>query len=419
MNLLRNLPRARPLAAVFQPEARLRRRRLFVCLIIAAFVLAFAAFLPIAANAEEEEGNGDTLLGNAEETLDALDLSALEAYLDTLSEQQRALFGEDVRDKILSVLNGDFALDYSDVFSAIAGLLFDDLAVLLPTFCLICSIVILCGILDRFKSSFAERGTEKIIHFVCYSAVLVLILSSLAGVIADTADAVSSMQVQMQAVFPVLLTLIATSGGSVSVAVYQPAVLFLSEVIVRIVTAVVFPLAGLMCVLRMAGHMSGEIRLKNFCALFASVIKWLLGITLTAFSVFLTVQGITSATYDGFSFKAIKYTVSNTVPIVGGFVGGGLDLVVAGSVLIKNSVGICSVLLMAVVLAVPLVQLAAYQLFLKLAAAVAEPAGSAGTAEFLSSLSGTVNYYTAGLICCAFMYFITVLLLICSSNAMF
>ena len=404
---------------VFGRGGMISRRRVMAFALAALCVLVVSVFFPLAVSGEEDGSEGDDLLGNAEETLDALDLSALQEYLDSLSEQQKALFGADVHDKILSVISGDFALNYSDVLSAVVGLLFDDLAVLLPTFCLICSIVILGGILDRFKSSFAEQGTAKLIHFVCYSAVLVLILSSLAGVIVDTTDAVSSMQAQMQAVFPLLLTLIATSGGSVSVAVYQPAVLFLSEVIVRIITAVVFPLAALMCVLRMAGHMSSEIRLKNFCALFASVIKWLLGITLAAFSVFLTVQGITSATYDGFSFKAIKYTVSNTVPIVGGFVGGGLDLVVAGSVLIKNSVGICSVLLMAIVLAVPLVQLAAYQLFLKLAAAVAEPVGSAGTAEFLSSLSGTVNYYTAGLVCCSFMYFITVLLLICSSNAMF
>ena len=395
-----------------------RRKRIFCISILVLLVLSL--FVPITASAAEEGESGeDALLGSVQEMLGDLDLQELERYLDSLSDQQKELFGEGFKDKVASVVNGDFSLDYSDVLSALSGLFFKDLAILLPTFCLICSITILCGILDRFKSSFAERGTARLIHFVGYAAILVLILSTLAGVIVDTTDCVRSMQTQMQAVFPVLLTLVATSGGTVSVAVYQPAVLFLSEAIVRIVTAVVFPLAGLMCVLHMAGNMSSEIRLKNFCALFASIIKWLLGITLAAFSVFLTVQGITSATYDGFSFKAIKYTVSNTVPIIGGFVGGGLDLVIAGSVLIKNSLGICSVLLMAIVIAVPLVQLAAYQLFLKLSAAVAEPVGSAGTAEFLSKLSGTVNYYTAGLVCCAFMYFITVLLLICSSNALF
>ena len=57
--------------------------------------------------------------------------------------------------------------------------------------------------------------------------------------------------------------------------------------------------------------------------------------------------------------------------------------------------------------------------FLKLAAAVAEPVGDARIASFLSSLSGTVNYFTAGLLAVGFMYFVTMLLLICSSNALF
>ena len=122
---------------------------------------------------------------------------------------------------------------------------------------------------------------------------------------------------------------------------------------------------------------------------------------------------------DGLSFKAAKYAVSNSVPIVGGFLGSGFDLLAAGSVLIKNSLGSCGLVLLAAVIGVPLVQLIAYNLFLKLSAAVVEPVGDAAIADFLSSLSGTVNYFTAGLLAIGFMYFVTVLLLICSSNALF
>lgn len=145
----------------------------------------------------------------------------------------------------------------------------------------------------------------------------------------------------------------------------------------------------------------------------------MLGISLTVFTVFLTVQGITSATYDGFSFRAAKYAIGNTVPIIGGFLSGGLDILIAGSVLVKNSLGSCCILLFAAVIAVPLIQLAVYNLFLKLSAAVTEPVGDNKITGFLSSLSSTVNYFTAGLLCVGFMYFMTLLLLICSSNSLF
>lgn len=364
------------------------------------------------------EGSED-LNGSMEEVIDHLDTEKLQEYLDSLTQEQREAFGNNFAEKLKSLITGDFSLDYGSIFSALSGIFFDQISGLLPVFCVICAVSVLCGILGRFKSSFAERGTSKMIFFVGYSAVLVLILTSLSGIVQDCGSTVHSLQAQMQAIFPVLLTLIATSGGSVSVAVYQPAVLFLSEIIVDIVAGIVFPLAAMICVLNMVGNMSQEIKLKNFSNLFAAVIKWVLGLSLAAFTVFLTVQGITSATYDGLSFKAAKYAVSNTVPIIGGFLGSGFDLVIAGSVLIKNSVGSCGIFLLVIVLIVPLVQLIAYNLFLKLAAAVTEPIGDAGISNFLSSLSGTVNYFTAGLLAVGFMYFITVLLLICSSNTLF
>ncbi len=387
--------------------------------VLCAVLLAFGClFTGLPVQAQEEQENTD-LNANIEDILQDLDVEALQEYLDTLTQEQKEALGGDVLEVLRSLVTGEYSLDYGNALSALAGMVFDKLSGLLPAFCIICSVSILCGILGKFKSSFSEKGTSHIIFFVGYCTVLVLILTSLAGVIKDCADTVSSLQRQMQAIFPILLTLIATSGGSVSVAVYRPAVLFLSESVVSIIVSVVFPLASLMCVLNMVGNMSGELKLKNFCAFFASVIKWTLGISLTAFTVFLSVQGITSATYDGFSFKAAKYAVSNTVPIIGSFLGSGFDLVIAGSVLIKNSLGACGIFLLAIVIAVPLVQLVAYNLFLKLAAAVTEPMGDEKVSSFLSSLSGTVNYFTAGLLAVGFMYFITILLLICSSNALF
>lgn len=394
---------------------------LCVCLLLAALLLTFP-FLPASAaepEGEAAEGAQEELLGNIEEMLGGLDTDALQSYLDSLTEAQREAFGGSVTDKILAVISGDYAVDYDSALGAIGGLVFDGLIGMLPAFCSICAVAILCGLLGSFRSSFAEGGTARVIYFVGYAAILVLLLSSLTDVIGGGIAAVGSMQAQMQAVFPLLLTLMATSGGSVSVAVYRPAVLFLSEGIVSVVAGIVFPLASLICVLHMVGNMSAQVRLQNFSALFASVIKWVLGVALAAFTVFLTVQGITSATYDGLSFKAAKYAVSNSVPIIGGFLGSGFDLVVAGSVLIKNSVGSCGIILLALVVLPPLIQLVVCNLFMRLSAAVVEPIGEPGFSGVLASLGGAVNYFTAGLLAVGFMYFITMLLLVCSSNTLF
>ena len=79
-------------------------------------------------------------------------------------------------------------------------MLFEGLTGLLPAFCTVCAVAILCGLLVRFRSSFAENGTVRVIGFVGYAAILVLVLSSLTGIVSDCASAVGSMQRQMQAV---------------------------------------------------------------------------------------------------------------------------------------------------------------------------------------------------------------------------
>lgn len=397
----------------------IRKKKLCFFTAALALLLLFACFIPVTVYADQTS-ESEKLQDSIGELLEELDLEALENYLNSLTSEEKQFFGSgSITEKISAVISGDFRMDYDNFLAALGGLIFDGIKEMLPVFAVICAVAILCGLIKMFQSSFLNEGTAKIIFFIGYAAVLVLILTSLVNVIGDCYGSVRSMQKQMQAVFPVLLTLIATSGGSVSVAVYQPAVVFLSEIIVHLISAVVLPLSIMLVVICMVGNMSDEIKLNNFAALFKSINKWVIGISITVFSVFLTIQGITSATYDGLSFKAAKYAISNSVPIVGGFLSGGFDLLMAGSVLIKNALGSCSLLLLASAILLPFVQLLVFSLFLKLTAAVTEPVGEGKISGFLNSLSGIINYFIAGILAVAFMYFITLLLLICSSNTLF
>ena len=103
------------------------------------------------------------------------------------------------------------------------------------------------------------------------------------------------------------------------------------------------------------------------------------------------------------------------MPIVGGFLSGGIDLVLAGSALIKNALGSFAVFLLFGALLRPVLLIAAFQLFLRLCAAATEPAG--GTiSSFLSRLAADSGFFLAGLLCVAFLYFLTLVLLVCSSG---
>ena len=395
---------------------KLRGRRLAPLLIaLFASVLLLLCFSgnPVAASAytSEEQEALDRLEEEVEELLGALDTDELQAYLDSFDEYR----GKDVKEMLASLVTGDLALEYDSLFEAVLGLVWEEGRAMLPAFAVILAVAVLCGILNSAKNGFLQGTMSDIIHFVAYVSVGAVILAVLTNVLQTGFSAIAQMQKQMQIVCPILLTLMAASGGAVSAGVFRPAVAFLSSGICELFTAVVLPTSVVVIALTFAGNLSPEVRCEKLGGLFKSVNKWLIGLTLGLFTLFLTVQGIASAQYDGISLRTIKYLVSGSVPIVGGFLSGGVDLVLAGSSLIKSALGSFSVFLLFATILRPVLLFAAFQLFLRLCAAATEPVGGK-ISSFLSSLANDCGFFVAGLLCVAFLYFLTVILLVCSAG---
>ena len=395
---------------------KLRGRRFALLLIVFfASVLLLLCFSgnPVTASAytSEEQEALDRLEEEVEELLGSLDTDELQAYLDSFDEYR----GKDVKEMLASLVTGDFALKYDSLFEAVLGLLWEEGRAMLPAFAVILAVAVLCGILNSAKNGFLQGTMSDIIHFAAYVSVGAVILAVLTNVLQTGFSAIAQMQKQMQIVCPILLTLMAAGGGAVSAGVFRPAVAFLSSGICELFTAVVLPTSVVVIALTFAGHLSPEVRCEKLGGLFKSVNKWLIGLTLGLFTLFLTVQGIASAQYDGISLRTIKYLVSGSVPIVGGFLSGGVDLVLAGSSLIKSALGSFSVFLLFATILRPVLLFAAFQLFLRLCAAATEPVGGK-ISSFLSSLANDCGFFVAGLLCVAFLYFLTVILLVCSAG---
>ena len=396
---------------------RKRNRRftiLFALLVVVILVFCQTGTVNASAYTAEEQAALDRLEEQVEDLLASLDTAELEEYLQTLSQFD----GKDVREMLADLVTGDYALEYDTMWESVLALVWEEGRAMLPAFAVILAVAVLCGILNSAKSGFLQSSMSDIIHFVSYISVGAVVLAVLTNILQAAFSAIADMQRQMQIVYPLLLTLMAASGGAVSAGVFRPAVAFLASGICELFTAVVLPTSIVVVALTFAGNLSPDVRCEKLGGLFKSVNKWLIGLTLGLFTLFLTVQGIASAQYDGLSLRAVKYLVSGSVPIVGGFLSGGVDLVLAGSALIKNALGSFSVLLLFASVLRPLLLFAAFQLFLRLCAAATEPVGGK-ISSFLTSLANDCGFFIAGLLCVAFLHFLTILLLVCSSGVIF
>ena len=348
------------------------------------------------------------------ELIGELDLEAFQEYIDSLGTISSGNVGE----RLIAYIKGE-EFDYGNFFQEIFQVLFEGIREMLPAFACIAAISLLSGVISSLQSSSNMHTSAEMIFLISFAAALIPLLGVLTECFKETLDSVSAMQKQMQIVYPLMLTLMSASGGSVSVAVCRPAVAFFSNAIVSVISSVVLPLTIVIIAFSVAGNLTKELKIGKFSAFFKSINKWIIGVCVSVFGLFFTLQGLTASTYDGVVRRAAKYAIGNGVPIVGGFLSGGFDLAVAGSVLIKNSLGSMSIFLMVSVLFEPLLLLLGVNLLLRFTAAVTQPFGDSSISNFLGETAENLHYCTAGLLFTAFMYFLTIVMMVSVSEALF
>lgn len=403
-------------------EACVKKRRRCCGRCSLLFLLFFALLLSIGtarsdivcADGGAEQAAIEQLTLTIEELIASLDTADLEAYLKTLSDFK----GVSLKDKLLSLITGDYALDYSSLGESIFHFVAEEAQTALPAFAVILAVALLCGVLNSFKNGFLHSAMTDIINFVGYIAAGAVVFSCLVDVLKSGFSAVLNMKRQMELVYPVLLTLMAASGGGASAAMYRPAVAFMSGAITNLFSTLVMPIAIVSILLSFLGNLHEDVRTGKLGEFFKSVSKWIIGLALGIFGIFLSVQGIAAAQYDGIGLRAARYVISGSVPIVGGFLSGGVEIVIAGSALIKNALGSFALFMLFGAVLRPVLLFAAFQLFLRLSAAATEPAGGK-ISPFLSRLAGDSGYFLAAILCVGFLYFLTLLLMIFSTGVMY
>ena len=353
---------------------------------------------------------------SVEELLNELDISALSEYFDTMTEDQKAFFGSSLKAWLGKVAKGEFKFEYSSFMKYLLSTLGGALGSVLPILLSIIAIAVTISFVGGIKGGFASKSTDTLVNFAGITLVSVLILVEIYGAIGDVRSLVSSIRTQTEIVFPILFTLMTALGASGSIAIYQPAVAVFAFSITELVTTIALPALIVAIVFSVVGNLSGTVKLGGAAKFCISAAKWVLYTTFFLFLAFLSVQGITAAIYDNVSVRAAKFAMSKYIPVIGVYLSEGFNVILAGSVLIKNAVGLTAVVVLLMMVLPVLIKIIAVSLSLKLAGAITEPFEGGKITSLLNSVSSGVNLLIAVVCGLAFLYFIFLILLIASGN---
>lgn len=386
------------------------RIKLIVFLILTALLI----FIITGTVAFADEG--DELNGNITSIIDGMDLSELEEYLQNNKDSYLFNFGDTAQEIITYLVRGNLNADYSGYLNEIFSVLFKNVISLIPAFAQIVAISLLSAIISNAEGGIMSRTTAKAVKLACFALIIIILGSMLAGIISSAIECVKNVKAQVEIITPILVTLTVLTGGNSSGAIYQPSALFLSGGAIEIINGFIFPAAIAVIILNFLSKINPQISFTGVTKLLKSLLKWVIGITVTVFSLFLTIQSSASSLFDGIFFKATKYLVGNSVPIVGNFLSAGVDMIVAAGTLIRSSVGVVGIALLLMEIIQPVILLASFSLMLKITGAIVQPLGENELFSLFSDLSVDLEYIIAGLLTVAFMYALIIMLIINSAT---
>lgn len=349
--------------------------------------------------------------------LNQINFNGLESIIVDFNKNNTNIFSiNNIKNKVYSILSGESAVEYSSVLEAIFSSIIELVKKYVPLLSIIVTLGVLSNLLNGFKSKFGEKSIGDLIHLICFMSVVIIMITVINNLSTTTGRSISSMVGQINQIFPILLTLMVGIGATSSVSVFQPIVGIISTYVADIFNYFIMPLFLFNFVFHIISNLTSNVKLDKFAEFTSSLFKWSVGITFTIFFAIFTIQGISAGSFDSVSIRTAKYSIKSYVPILGGYLSDGMDLILSSSVLIKNSIGLVGVLLIMSTIISPILEIVICSLLLKLVSAILQPLGDGKTCNFLTSSSKSIIMLSTTVIAVGFMYLISIGLVMTTSN---
>ena len=340
------------------------------------------------------------------------------AYADTeMYDMDLSIAGEDTYNEAVdSLTSGNMSITPVSALNMLKDNLLGEIRECAGDLTILFILAAISGVINNVSKSLGKGGSGEAAFFACFTLMSAAALKSFTTAITYGAETAHLMTDFITKRSPLLMITIATSGGTVSAAAFQPVLSGAVYVVSLIMDKCLIPLAAFGAVLAVAGNINERVPLGGFCKLIKSVSKWLMAAVMTVFTAISAVYGFSSPSLDAVGGKAVKFAVGSLVPVVGGFLSDTLETVVSGTRLMKNSVGTAGIIAVIAMCALPVIKIGVIQLMLKVTAAIAEPLTDKRISTMMWEVSEAVTTVFALVVMVAVMFILNISIMIAATN---
>jgi stage III sporulation protein AE len=394
---------------------KVKQRLQFIPIIILLLFL----FTSSSVQANEENKESPSPL-SPQELVDAqlktMDLTELKQYWEDVQNKYGGFLPESQKGSLYDFVKGEKTFSFKDWGKGIVKFLFHEFVVNGKLLGSLILLTIFSMFLQSMQNAFENSTISKVAYSIVYMVLVILVLNSFHVVIQYTNEAIGSMISFVLALVPLLLALIASSGGIISAAFFHPVILFLMNISGLFMQYVILPLLFLATLLSIVSTMSDQYKVTQLAQLLRNWSIGLMGIFLTIFLGVISVQGASAAITDGIAIRTAKFVTGNFIPVIGRIFTDAADTVVSASGLLKNTVGIAGVAILLIIVAFPAFKILMIAFIYKLAAAILQPLGGGPVIKCLDIISKSVIYVFAALGIVSLMFFLSITVIIAAGN---
>ncbi|GAB6138819.1 stage III sporulation protein AE [Halanaerobaculum tunisiense] len=378
------------------------------------FCLLFILVVPTqAANEQPSKEPGQIIEGQ----LQNLDLSELEKEVDKLNKEAGDYLPPlELRDIISLFSQEGFQNKFSQVLQGLLRYLFDELLVNSKLLGKIIVLAMIVAVLKNFQANFAQARISQLTNGIIYLVLAIIALNSFKVAVTIGRETISDMVGVMHAIVPVLLSLLISIGNLTSASLFHPVTFLIINTLSSVVRNVVFPFLFFSTVLDIVDNISESFKISGLVSLLRQFAMGGLGVVTTIFLATIVTQGTVATVSDGVTIRTAKYLTGNFIPVVGSFLANALDVVVGGSLLIKNALGIFSVLIILVFCSFSVIKIIALALIYRFAAATIQPVSDQQIVNCLNILAKNLFFIFGAVAVVGVMFFVVIIIVVGTAN---
>jgi len=266
-------------------------------------------------------------------------------------------------------------------------------------------VAVICGILQSARA--AAGGSDlPIVTMAGALGMTGVFLSDLSGMMTLCEDTLHEVSTFSKAMLPVMAGAISATGAPTTATVLQGVTMFSFDLLVRFLTGLLLPGVGVYIGVVTVNTAIGGGLLGQLAGFIKWVITGSMKLTLTVFIAYLTISGVIGGSADALAVKTAKFAVSGSVPVVGGIISDAAESMLAGAMLIRNTVGVIGMLCIAAICLIPFLKVGCNYLLFKAGAAVLTPVCGSALSGLVAGLSDSMGLMLGMLgTCSAILFF--------------